>query len=645
MLSQFAASPTLVGTSRSGDSNTNPSATSPATLASGAVDPTVDFGFYLALAKVCTNLYLEGNTATSGTFGNILTVSSGSIAAKVSAFSRDSAGKWETAYLGRFGGGLGVTDRSEGTGSGNAHTVDNLTRNNYVLFEFSQAVTVDNAFLGYVAGDSDIKIWIGNANNAFNSHYTLSDAFLTGLGFTEVNLGAGSTRTADFNAANNTGNILVISAAVGEANDQLKIAELALCANVPMTSSWTKYFSVDDDSHKTFQYGTLGELRQEFAVAPTTPRGITTNVSGSNVWVADYSGRIYNYTSSGAHVANWSSKITGLQGLTTDGTNIWTVSESTDKVYYYQGATTYANGSTVAPKSWFSLNYYNSNPTGITTDGTYIWVVNEGNLAGGVGDMVFKYTKSGSYLGRWQLDAANGRPTGITIDPSGGNRIWVVDNGTDRIYEYAGATGLTSGGLLAAKSYALAAGNGNAQDIADPPSTDGVAEAMESSLAVNEQFINPSVNPYNNSFNATDVNSDGTTSPADALAVINRLSAIRRGETLSNDRWFYDDVSNDGELSPIDALLVINYLSSDRNSTPTMPPEVMPGEPDTGVGSLESSEEVSVGSDESNGIDEGLTGEGEQAVDYFFAGYDWQLPSTTGVDEFGTSRRRSSRVR
>ena len=34
--------------------------------------------------------------------------------------------------------------------------------------------------------------------------------------------------------------------------------------------------------------------------------------------------------------------------------------------------------------------------------------------------------------------------------------------------------GLTSGGLLAAKSYTLAAGNAYAQDIADPPSTEGV---------------------------------------------------------------------------------------------------------------------------------------------------------------------------
>jgi protocatechuate 3,4-dioxygenase beta subunit len=42
----FAASPTLVGTDRTVDSNTNPSATSPATLAGGSSDPTVDFGYH-----------------------------------------------------------------------------------------------------------------------------------------------------------------------------------------------------------------------------------------------------------------------------------------------------------------------------------------------------------------------------------------------------------------------------------------------------------------------------------------------------------------------------------------------------------------------------------------------------------------------
>ncbi len=650
-LSGFTASPTLVGVNRSSDSNTSPSTTSPVVLVSGATDQSVDFGYYLSLTKVCTGLFLEGHTPTSGTAGNILTFNSGVVAAKASAFSRDAAGRWAPAYLGRFAGGLGVTDTSEGSGAGNAHTVDNVGRVNYVLFEFSQTVTVDSAFLGYVSGDSDIRIWIGNAHNAFNSHYTLSDAFLTGLGFSEVNTGGNSTRTADFNAGNISGNILVIAANPGEThpNDQFKIAELSLCVHVPTASSGTKFFVADDGNNGTFKYGSLGEFQQDFAIAPANPRGITSNASGSNVWIADYHGRIFNYTSAGAHVANWHSRISGLQGVTTDGTNIWTVSESTDRVYFYPTGTNNTHGSNVSPKSSFGLHFYNKNPTGITTDGTFIWVVNEGNMAGGVGDMVFKYTKSGKYLGRWQLDSANARPTGITIDPSGGNRIWIVDNGTNRIYEYSGATGVVSGGLHASKSYALAPGNKNAQGIADPPASASTAIAVESSLAINEQFINPKVNPRNNSFNATDVNNDGTTSPVDALTVINRLTALRRGEALPKSAWVFDDVSNDNELSPIDALLVINFLSSDRSATPSFAPEVMPTEPATAALSDMADQSFADFADGKE-PDFGLGfGEGEQEVDNFFASYGWPTEDnsrlTVGDQLTGSSLSERERMR
>ena len=55
-----------------------------------------------------------------------------------------------------------MTDSSEGTGGGNTHTVDNSGRDNYVLFEFSETVIVDSAFLGYVVGDSDLTVWIGS---------------------------------------------------------------------------------------------------------------------------------------------------------------------------------------------------------------------------------------------------------------------------------------------------------------------------------------------------------------------------------------------------------------------------------------------------------------------------------------------------
>ena len=48
-----------------------------------------------------------------GTAGNIRTFTAGGVSVKTSAFSRDTSGVWSTAYLGSYGGGLGVTDSSE----------------------------------------------------------------------------------------------------------------------------------------------------------------------------------------------------------------------------------------------------------------------------------------------------------------------------------------------------------------------------------------------------------------------------------------------------------------------------------------------------------------------------------------------------
>ena len=116
--------------------------------------------------------------ASDGTDGNIRTFTAGGVSVKTSAFSRDTSGVWSTACLGSYGGGLGVTDGSEGDGSNNSHTVDNIGRDNYVLFEFSETVVVDSAFLGYVVDDSDLRIWIGTKTDPFNNHQTLSDAVL-----------------------------------------------------------------------------------------------------------------------------------------------------------------------------------------------------------------------------------------------------------------------------------------------------------------------------------------------------------------------------------------------------------------------------------------------------------------------------------
>jgi hypothetical protein len=60
-------------------------------------------------------------------------------------------------------------------------------------------------------------------------------------------------------------------------------------------------------------------------------------------------------------------------------------------------------------------------------------------------------------------------PTGITINPNNVSDIWIVDKGTDKVYQYVGAATRTSGSQSAAASFALAANNTNPQGIADPP--------------------------------------------------------------------------------------------------------------------------------------------------------------------------------
>ena len=185
----------------------------------------------LSTPGAATTFDFSGNSATDGTDGNERSYTSGGISVKATAFSRDkSSGVWSDAFVGAFGSGLGVTDSSEGNGGNLMHMVDNVGRDNYVLFRFNSPVVVDSAFLGSVDADSDMTVWIGNVANAFTADINLSDSLLAGLGFTEVNLGGSSARLADLNAGNLAGNIFVVAARTGETSpcDRFKIDQLTV---------------------------------------------------------------------------------------------------------------------------------------------------------------------------------------------------------------------------------------------------------------------------------------------------------------------------------------------------------------------------------------------------------------------------------
>jgi len=192
----------------------------------------------LAECNPCVQFNFSGSSASTGTFGNVRTYTAGNVSVNVSAFSRHKLlGTWSTAWLGAYGGGLGVTDSADGDASGDRHTVDNLDgTDNFVLFEFSRPVIVNRAYLGYVVSDSDLTAWIGTANNPFNNHLTLSDALLSGFTAEDNFTSDASVRWADLNAGQVAGNVLVIAALPGDATpeDYFKLGLLDLC--VPSAS-------------------------------------------------------------------------------------------------------------------------------------------------------------------------------------------------------------------------------------------------------------------------------------------------------------------------------------------------------------------------------------------------------------------------
>jgi hypothetical protein len=232
----------------------------------------------------------------------------------------------------------------------------------------------------------------------------------------------------------------------------------------------TKFYVVDDASaNRTFEYEATGAAAANSALntGNSAPRGAASTAVGDKVWVVDANRKVYVYDKNGNLLGSWTAGTMASnatpEGIATNGTDVWIVDSKSDKVYRYAGAATRLSGSQNAASS-FNLNSGNTSPKDIVTDGASLWVVNDASS-----DKVFKYAVSGSLQGNWTITGAGSQPTGITLDPANVSDLWIVDNGTDRVYQFAAAASRTSGSQAPLASFALAAGNTNPQGIADPP--------------------------------------------------------------------------------------------------------------------------------------------------------------------------------
>jgi DNA-binding beta-propeller fold protein YncE len=281
--------------------------------------------------------------------------------------------------------------------------------------------------------------------------------------------------------ANATGGVMTRSQGIGTISDSDVAAKFYVVNDATSTIGGT---------NTVYKYQPTGTAQASFglSVGDLDPRGVAANAAGTTEWVVDANKNVYVYRPGGILLGSWSAGGLGssaqLTGIATNGTDLWLVDSSADKVYKYSGAASRLSGSQSAAGSFGLVNGHNgnTNPQDIVTDGTFFWVVDGTSLK------VFKYTLSGSSLGSWSIDRANAHPTGITINPNNVSDVWVVDSGTLKVYQYATAAGRTSGSQNASATFALAAGDTNPQGIADPPAV-SIADATATEGGNTIRFI------------------------------------------------------------------------------------------------------------------------------------------------------------
>ncbi len=387
---------------------------------------------------------------------------------------------WDFDSDGQYDDGSGVAPSFAQTNSGNYLVGLQVTDNRGATSTTTASVTVNNVAPTANAG-SDQNGFVGTP-------LSLSAAASSDPGYDIVSYAWDLDSDGQYDDASGV-TASFIAAAAGTYTIGLRVTDAdganatdLTIITITQTLS-TKFYVVNDAStNRTYEYDALGGAIENYAInsGNSAPRGAASNVAGDKVWVADKNRKVYVYNPSGGLLGSWSAGTLAsnatVEGLATNGTDVWIVDSRSDKVYRYSGAASRTTGSQTAVSS-FSLNSGNTSPKGIVTDGTHLWVVNDSST-----DKVFKYTLNGTLVGSWTIDSTNKLPTGLTIDPSGGSQsIWIVDSGTDKVYEYANARAKTSGSQSASATFSLAAGNTNPQGIADPPSS--VANVQQANTA------------------------------------------------------------------------------------------------------------------------------------------------------------------
>lgn len=203
-----------------------------------------------APASASTVITMTGSDSLTGTFGNAYTFSSGGISVRASAWRATRSGSvWSatSAYLGRYGNGLGATSTGDGNGGNNLHTIENSDGVDFVLLQFNQNVTISSLQLSnYAIGSTtDNDAFVSSAISALPWTSTINLASNNALLGSLVSAGASiksaaglpSTRATNYNIA---GNVWIVGADFFNTDnfDGFKLTSVTVAPAIPEPETW-----------------------------------------------------------------------------------------------------------------------------------------------------------------------------------------------------------------------------------------------------------------------------------------------------------------------------------------------------------------------------------------------------------------------
>ncbi len=185
-----------------------------------------------------------------------------------------------------------------------------------------------------------------------------------------------------------------------------------------------------------------------------------------------------------------------------------------------------------------------------------LWVVNDTTTT----DKVFRYTTAGALEGSWSISTTNPSPSGITLDPTNVNHLWIVDPSTDRIYQYDAGTARLTGAQEPSVSYALATTNTNPQGIADPL----VVSAAFAAPSIASGAISSGTNPVANRVTRDEV-VDNTVAELSQMPIAGMTDDAA---VLACSAWGTQpsDAQSDGSSPLVETEDVIDQLFADLDS-------------------------------------------------------------------------------